>query len=74
MYSSTLVLTSALDEGVWSTPRCGRFTPGKDQVPVSQEAGWAPRSVWTDTNNLAPHPPPVVNPRTAQPVASRPTD
>ena len=24
------------------------FTPGKDQVSVLQEAGWAPGSVWTD--------------------------
>jgi hypothetical protein len=28
-YSSTLSLTSALYEGGWSTPRLGRFTPGK---------------------------------------------
>ena len=35
----------------WSTPRPGRFTPGK--VPVS-EAGWAPWPVWTDAKNLAP--------------------
>jgi hypothetical protein len=33
-YSSTLSLTSALDEGGWSTPRLGRFTPGKDPVPI----------------------------------------
>ena len=24
-----------------------RFTPGKDPVPILQEAGWAPGSVWT---------------------------
>jgi hypothetical protein len=29
-YSSTLSLTSALDESGWSTPRPGRFTPGKE--------------------------------------------
>jgi hypothetical protein len=29
----TVSLISALDEGVWSTPLPGRFTPGKDQVP-----------------------------------------
>jgi hypothetical protein len=29
-YSSTLSLTLALDEGGWSTPRPGRFTPGKE--------------------------------------------
>jgi len=23
------------------------FTPGKDQVPISQEVGWAPGPVWT---------------------------
>ena len=33
-YSSTLFLTSALDGGGWSTPRPGRFTPGKDPVPI----------------------------------------
>jgi hypothetical protein len=33
-YSSTLSLTSALDGGGWSTPRIGRFTPGKDPVPI----------------------------------------
>ena len=27
---NTLSLTSALDEGGWSTPRLGRFTPGKE--------------------------------------------
>jgi hypothetical protein len=32
--SPTLSLTSALDGGGWSTPRLGRFTPGKDPVPV----------------------------------------
>ena len=30
----TLFLTSALDGGEWSTPRPGRFTPGKDPVPI----------------------------------------
>jgi len=35
---------------VWvvsSTPR-PHFTPGKDPVPILQEAGWAPGPVWTD--------------------------
>ena len=31
---------------VSSTPR-PRFTPGKDPVPILQEAGWAPGPVWT---------------------------
>ena len=34
MYSSTLPSTSALDVGGWSTPRPGRFTPGKDPVHI----------------------------------------
>ena len=52
MYSSTLPSTSAVDGGGWSTPRPGRFTPGKDPVPIVQEAGWAQGSVWTDAENL----------------------
>jgi hypothetical protein len=38
----------------WSAPRPGRFTPGKDPVPIVQEAGWAPGPVWTCAKNLAP--------------------
>ena len=30
---------------VSSTPRL-HFTPGKDLVPIVQEAGWAPGPVW----------------------------
>jgi hypothetical protein len=29
-------------------------TPGKDPVPIVQEAGWAPGLVWTGVENLAP--------------------
>ena len=71
MYSSTLSLTSALDVGGWSTPRPGRFTPGKNPVPIVQEAGCAPGPVWTGAENL---PQPGFDPRTVQPVASRYTD
>jgi len=53
-YSSTLSLTSALGGGGWSTPRPGRFTTGKDLVPIVYEAGWAPWPVWTAAENLAP--------------------
>ena len=28
--------------------------PQKNPVPTVQEAGWAPRPVWTDAENLAP--------------------
>ena len=31
---------------VSSTPR-PHFTPGKDPVPILQEAGWTPEPVWT---------------------------
>jgi hypothetical protein len=35
------------------TPR-PHYTPGKDPVPIVQEAGWAPGPVWTGAENLAP--------------------
>jgi hypothetical protein len=31
------------------------FSPGKDPVPTEQEAGWAPGTVWTGAENLAPN-------------------
>jgi len=52
------------------------FTPGKDLVPIVQEAGWAPGSaVWTGAENLAP-PTRIKSPdqQTIQPVATRYTD
>ena len=40
--------------GEWSRPRPGRFTPGKDPVPIFvQEAGWASEPVWTGAENLS---------------------
>jgi hypothetical protein len=53
MQSSTLPSTSALDGGGWSTPRPGRFNPGKEPVPIVQEAAWVPGPVWTGTENIA---------------------
>jgi hypothetical protein len=47
------------------------FTPGKDPVPIVQEAGWAPEPVWIGAENLAR---PGLDPRTFQPVASHYTD
>ena len=38
---------------VSSTPR-PHFTPGKEPVPILQEAGWAPGPVWTGGNSR-PH-------------------
>jgi len=53
MYSPTLSSTSALDGGGWSASRPGRFIPGKDPVPIVQEAGWASEPVWTGEENLS---------------------
>jgi hypothetical protein len=39
--------------GVRVIPR-SLFTPGKDPVPIAQEAGWAPEPVWTGAENLVP--------------------
>jgi hypothetical protein len=44
------------------------FTPGKDPIPIVQEAWWAPRPVWTGAENPAPL---EFDPRTVQPVTSR---
>ena len=52
MYSSTVPLTLTLVEG--STPRPGCIPPGKDPVPIVQEARWAIGAVWTGAENLAP--------------------
>jgi hypothetical protein len=49
-------------------PRPGCFTPGNDPVPIVQEAGWVPGSVWTGAENLALT---GFDPRTVEPVASR---
>ena len=40
--------------GGWSTScLSSRFTLGNDQVPIVQEAGWAPGPVWTGAENVA---------------------
>ena len=52
-------------------PRPGRFTPGKDTVPIVQEAVWPQgRSGPVQKSRL----PPGFDPRTVQPVGSRYTD
>ena len=41
-------MTAALEVGEWSVARHGRtLPPGKDPVPILQEAGLAPGPVWT---------------------------
>jgi len=49
----------------------GRFSRGKDPVPIIQEAKWASGPAWTGTENLAP---PGFDPRAVKAVASRCTD
>ena len=57
--------------GVSVTPQ-SLFTPGKDPVPIVQEAGWARGPVWTGAENFAP--PLGFDPWTVQPIASSYTD
>ena len=41
-------MTAAVEEGEWSAARPGwTLPPGKDTVPILQEAGWAPGTDWT---------------------------
>jgi hypothetical protein len=56
--------------GVSVTPR-PQLTPGKDPVPIAQEAGWASGPVWTGAENFAST---GIRTRTVQPVGSHYTD
>jgi len=48
-------MTAALEGGEWSAASPGpTLSPGKDLVPILQEAGWAPGPVWTGGKFL-PH-------------------
>jgi hypothetical protein len=47
------------------------FTPGKDPVPIVQEAGWASEPVWIGAEISTPS---GFDPWTFQPVTSRYTD
>jgi hypothetical protein len=71
-YSSTLSLTLALDEGRWSTPRPGRFTPEKEtRYPLYRRLG-GPQGRSGRVRKIST--PLGFDPRTVQPVASRYTD
>jgi len=50
------------------TPRL-LFTPGKDPVPIVQEAGWAPVQVWTGAEISPPHRDSITGPSSPLPVA-----
>ena len=46
-------MTNALEGGEGLASRPGRsLPPGKDRVPIVQEAGWAPGPVWIGAENL----------------------
>jgi len=47
-------MTSAVDGVGGQRHAPAVFTPGKDPVPIVQEAGWAPGPVWIGAENLAP--------------------
>ena len=71
-YSSTLSLTSALDGGLWLTPRPSRFTPGKEtRYPFCMRLG-GPQGRSGRVRKISP--PLGFDPRTVQPVASSHTD
>jgi hypothetical protein len=48
-------LTSALEEGGWSAPRPGRFTPGKTRYPLYMRLG-GPQG-WSGRVRKISHPP-----------------
>ena len=48
-------MTAALEGGEWSAAHPGHtLTPGKDPVPILQEAGWAPGLVWNGGKSRPP--------------------
>ena len=71
-YSSTLSLTLALNQGGWSTPRPGRFTPGiETRYPLYRRLG-GPQGRSGRLRKISP--PPGFDPRIVQPMADRYTD
>jgi hypothetical protein len=72
MYSSTLILTPALDGGERSASRPGRtLPPGKTRYPLYRRLG-GPQGRSRQVRKISP--PPGFDPRTVQSVGSRYTD
>jgi hypothetical protein len=46
-----LILDLGASRGGWSAPSPGRFTPGKDPIPIVQEDRCVPGPVWTCVKN-----------------------
>ena len=65
-YRCTLSLTSAIVEGGWSTPRLGRFIPGKTRYPLYRGLT-VPQGLSVLVLKISP--PLAFDPRTVQPVA-----
>jgi hypothetical protein len=69
-YNSNISLTSALEGGGWSTPRPGRFTPGKEtRYPLYRRLG-RPQDQSGGVRKISP----PTEIRSVRPVASRYTD
>jgi hypothetical protein len=66
MYISTLSSTSELDGDGWSTPRPGRFTPGKETLYSLYGRLGGPQGRSGRLQKISP--PPGFDPRTVQPV------
>ena len=66
------VLNGVVDGGGWSAPRPGRFTPQK-RPGTHCTGGWVGPRAGVDGCGKS-RPPPVFDPRTVHPVASRYTD
>jgi hypothetical protein len=63
-------LTTALEGVEGSASRRDRsLPPGKDPLPIAQEAVSAPGPVWTGAQNLAPHRDSIPGPSNPWPVA-----
>jgi hypothetical protein len=60
-----LILDLGTRWGEWSASRPGRaLAPGKNPpVPIGQEAGWAPKPVWTQAGGKVLSPLPGIEPR-----------
>jgi hypothetical protein len=71
-YSSTLSVTSMLDEGGWSVPRPDHFTPGKETRYELYRRLVGPRAGLDECGKSRP--PPEFDRRTVQPIASPYTD
>ena len=49
-----LFMTTALEGVRRQLHAPSALNPGKDPIPIVQEAGLAPGSIWTDAGNLTP--------------------